>query len=1008
MNTTVSKIATVHFRARPRDPYILRVAVFLLCLRGGLALAIDVNPIFTLDSNLSNVAFTVEALGQSDFDSASFSGTLGSILTIDPSAATPRISGLNLTGGRVAANNQMSFDINPGFGINIHVDAVGIVGTVNTPSPPASINSLGFGDLNHSFDASQHLTTFNEGSLNVSGSATTTIDLASNNIGGFAPGGTNGTINLTQGSTIGNLTTFHAQMNFPVQFTSVISVDAGAPLGFVDTNIQASGQLIANASFAVDIGLAESAGGNPLLQPIDPILAVDLDGDSSYPSGEAPQNAIDRSGAKYLNFGKSNSGFIVSPSAGSSVVRSFQITTADDVPERDPSSWQLYGTNDPVTSSDNSTGTNESWTLLDSGPVSLPQSRNTVGPLMAVDNSDVYSSYYMVFNDLKNAGATDAMQIGEVQFFGDGGITTLPSIFLPGDPIIAIDTDGNSSYPIAGAPNGPEPPGHAVDGTLAKYLNFGEENSGFIATPSTGGSVVKEFRITTANDASERDPTTWELYGTKDSVTSSDNSAGTNENWVLIDTGSVALPDARDTLGPLVTVANNDSYTSYRMLFTGIKNAAVADSMQIAEIEFFGNVGIHETPGLLSAADVVLAVDTDGNSSYPAEESPAKAVDGTNQKYLNFGDLNSGLIITPVSGASVIESFQLSTPNDFENRDPSGWQLFGTTDPVTSADNSTGLAENWSLMDSGAIALPTARNTLGPLVTVANTTTYSSYRLIFTDLKGGLEAGEMQIGELKFFGTVVQDGEAILTPGDAIIAIDAGGNSSYPAEESPANAIDGTLDKYLNFGEINSGFIVTPALGPSFVESFQIITADDFQERDPSTWELFGTNDLIASADNSTGTSETWTLIDTGTLALPSARNTYAPLQSIDGSTIPYSSYRIIFTDLHDAGSANSMQIAEIQFYGVLSGIQGDFDLDGDVDGLDFLIWQQGNGILSGATISDGDANNDGQVNGADLQLWQANYGSQSASLPAATTVPEPNCLILALLLGVMRLSWRR
>ena len=278
-------------------------------------------------------------------------------------------------------------------------------------------------------------------------------------------------------------------------------------------------------------------------------------------------------------------------------------------------------------------------------------------------------------------------------------------------------------------------------------------------------------------------------------------------------------------------------------------------------------------------------------------ESPANAVDGTDQKYLNFGDLNSGLIVTPASGASVINSFQISTPNDFENRDPSAWQLFGTSDPISSADNSTGLAENWTLIDSGTLALPTARRTLGPLVTVANnTTSYTSYKMMFSDLKGGAAAGEMQIGELKFFGNAVPEGEALLAPGDPILAIDAGGNSSYPAEESPDNAIDGTLDKYLNFGEINSGFIVTPFSGSSFVESFQIITANDFQERDPLSWELFGTNDSIVSSDNSTGTSENWTLIDAGSTALPSARNTYAPVQSIDS---PHYCLHVLQTCFH-------------------------------------------------------------------------------------------------------------
>ena len=969
------------------------------CLGGSFAQAIDVGPVFTLDSNLSNATFTVDALGQNDSDSTFLSGTLGSILSLDLSAATPRMTGLNFTGAQIAATNSMDFDISLGLGLDIHVDALGIAGTVNTPAPPAPISSLGFGDLNYNYDASHHLVNFNQGLLNISGAATASIDLASSNIGGFAPGGTTGTVHLTQGATQGSLTSFSAQLVLPIQFTSLVSVDAGFPLGIVDTNISATGQIVAHSSFAVDIGLAESAGTPSILLPSDPILAVDLDGNSAYPVGETPQNAIDGTGAKYLNHGKVNSGFIVSPAAGSSVVRSFQITTANDVIERDPSSWQLYGTNDAVTSANNSTGTNESWTLLDSGPVSLPQARNTAGPLMAVDNNDTYASYYMVFTGLKNAGATDAMQIGEVQFFGDAGIVGKPSIFLPGDSILAIDTDGNSSYPVAGAPNGPEPPAHAIDGTLAKYLNHGEVNSGFIATPSTGGSVVTEFRVTTANDAPQRDPTSWQLFGTKDPITSNDNSTGTNENWTLIDAGSVTLPGARNTIGPLVTVDNDDVYTSYRMVFTGVKDEVVGDAMQIAEIEFFGAIGIHDTPGLLASSDPIIAVDTDGNSEYFPEEPVTNAIDGTQNKYLNYGDVNSGFIVTPAAGTSLIESFQITTAGDFENRDPSFWRLFGTNDSVTSADNSTGASENWTLINAGALSLPVARNTLGPLVTVGNSTTpYSSYKMVFTELKGGLAAGEMQIGEIEFFGgIVVQDALALLAPGDVISAVDTDGNSSYLAEESASNAIDGTLDKYLNFGEENSGFIVTPAVGASFAESFQIITANDFEERDPTSWQLFGTNDGITSADNSTGTDENWILIDAGSILLPTARDTYAPLVTIADSTTPYLSYKMIFTGLKDAVAADSIQIAEIQFYGEIAGLQGDFDQDNDVDGADFIVWQRGFGLLVGADVSDGDANNDGKVDHTDLQLWQANYGSQSPLLAAAATVPEPGTLVLGL-----------
>lgn len=60
-----------------------------------------------------------------------------------------------------------------------------------------------------------------------------------------------------------------------------------------------------------------------------------------------------------------------------------------------------------------------------------------------------------------------------------------------------------------------------------------------------------------------------------------------------------------------------------------------------------------------------------------------------------------------------------------------------------------------------------------------------------------------------------------------------------------------------------------------------------------------------------------------------------------------------------------------------------DFNNDGSVDGRDFMAWQRGFGITSGATHAQGDANNDGKVDGADLQMWKDKYGSSSGNLAA-------------------------
>ena len=77
----------------------------------------------------------------------------------------------------------------------------------------------------------------------------------------------------------------------------------------------------------------------------------------------------------------------------------------------------------------------------------------------------------------------------------------------------------------------------------------------------------------------------------------------------------------------------------------------------------------------------------------------------------------------------------------------------------------------------------------------------------------------------------------------------------------------------------------------------------------------------------------------------------------------------------------------------VVRSTPGDFDLDGPVDGDDFLIWQQGFGVAAGMSYEGGDADLDGDVDGEDFLIWQAALGFadgrgeiQTATLPEATS----------------------
>jgi hypothetical protein len=72
---------------------------------------------------------------------------------------------------------------------------------------------------------------------------------------------------------------------------------------------------------------------------------------------------------------------------------------------------------------------------------------------------------------------------------------------------------------------------------------------------------------------------------------------------------------------------------------------------------------------------------------------------------------------------------------------------------------------------------------------------------------------------------------------------------------------------------------------------------------------------------------------------------------------------------------------------------RGDFNADGDVDGLDFLAWQRGLGT-TGALAGDGDADGDHDVDADDLNVWVDHFGQP----PILAAVPEPPAAVAAML----------
>jgi hypothetical protein len=82
--------------------------------------------------------------------------------------------------------------------------------------------------------------------------------------------------------------------------------------------------------------------------------------------------------------------------------------------------------------------------------------------------------------------------------------------------------------------------------------------------------------------------------------------------------------------------------------------------------------------------------------------------------------------------------------------------------------------------------------------------------------------------------------------------------------------------------------------------------------------------------------------------------------------------------------------------------LTGDFNLDGRVDGSDYILWRKSLGQTGSALAADG--NHDGVIDFSDYALWRANFGGPTAdgasfAAPASTSsIPEPPAFLLALM----------
>jgi len=320
-------------------------------------------------------------------------------------------------------------------------------------------------------------------------------------------------------------------------------------------------------------------------------------------SSETPDKVVDaNTGSKFLISRNSNAGVILKPTNSSLVFNRLALSTANDASERDPASFILYGSSSNLTGTEGTNIPVSSLTQIASGNVTMLDARNAGPTVVQFANTVAYTSYVVVFPAVRNPATAVGMQISEIQLSQGANP---PLAVAMADARGGQLSGSNFSFGSIGNSNpgtnwlAGESPDHAMDGNAGtKFAIFRSSGAGLLASPQAGPARMNTLTLWTANDAPERDPATYQVYGFPTRITQTSGTLAVG-NGTLLANGTVTLPADRNS-GPVqVDFDNGTAYSSYLVVFPTVKNSSSTNLTQISEVQFSYNGTITPSAGLI-------------------------------------------------------------------------------------------------------------------------------------------------------------------------------------------------------------------------------------------------------------------------------------------------------------------------------------------------------------------------------------------------------------------------
>jgi autotransporter-associated beta strand protein len=261
-------------------------------------------------------------------------------------------------------------------------------------------------------------------------------------------------------------------------------------------------------------------------------------------------------------------------------------------------------------------------------------------------------------------------------------------------------------------------------------------------------------------------------------------------------------------------------------------------------------------------------------------------------------------------------------------------------------------------------------------------------------------------------GKVIVDGATAAVDGAQEVRVDAGANLTLQSglirtpkldvSQGTFDLLGGKLQAQAVIGNLShaaGSVVIGSVVGPSTVSG-------NFQQTGGDLTAIVNAAAPLPGNSNPPPTNFTLAYVNgaaniAGKLIVQFDPTTYFPvgstmnvLQAIDGLQGTFSQLQLTGVPTGSQWSvgytANAVTLSRI----ANSFNSADFDLNGIIDGADFMIWQRNFGKFT----SLGDANGDGLVNASDLGIVKAQFGLPSSSTNAAQGVPEPTSVALGAL----------